>query len=50
MNAERKYKESFDLQPEALVVLSSNLLWSPKDSSTGLQRRVIYIPVTTVPS
>jgi len=49
MNAERKYKDSFDLQPDALVVLSSNLLWSPKDSSTGLQRRIIYVPVTTIP-
>lgn len=49
MNAERKYKDSFDLQPESLVILSSNLLWSPKDSSTGLQRRIIYIPVMTVP-
>lgn len=50
MNAERKYKNSFDLQPVALVVLSSNVLWNPKDSSTGLQRRIIYIPVTTVPT
>lgn len=49
INAERKYKDSFDLQPSALVVLSSNLLWSPQDSSTGLQRRIIYIPVTTIP-
>lgn len=49
MNAERKYKDSYDLQPKALVVLSSNMLWSPKDSSTGLQRRILYIPVTTVP-
>jgi putative DNA primase/helicase len=49
INAERKFKDSFDLQPDALVVLSSNLLWSPKDASTGLQRRIIYIPVITVP-
>ena len=48
MNAERKYKDSFDLQPNALVVLSSNLLWSPKDSSTGLQRRILYINVSTI--
>lgn len=50
MNAERKYKDSYDLQPMALVILSSNMLWNPKDSSTGLQRRIIYIPVTTVPT
>lgn len=49
LNAERKYKDSFDLQPQALVMLSSNLLWSPKDASTGLQRRIIYVPVNTVP-
>lgn len=49
MNAERKYKNSFDLQPVALVILSSNVLWNPKDSSTGLQRRIIYLPATTVP-
>lgn len=50
MNAERKYKDSFDLQPESLVILTSNLLWSPKDSSTGLQRRIIYINMKTVPN
>jgi phage/plasmid-associated DNA primase len=49
MNAERKYRDSFDLQPKVLVVLSSNVIWSPKDSSTGLQRRIIYIPMTTIP-
>lgn len=49
MNAERKYKDSFDLQPEALVILSSNNSWNPKDSSTGLSRRVIYIPFETKP-
>lgn len=49
MNAEKKYKDSFDLQPQALVVLSSNVLWSPKDSSTGLQRRIIYIEMMTFP-
>jgi phage/plasmid-associated DNA primase len=32
-----------------LVVLSSNTIWSPKDTSTGLQRRIIYVPVTTIP-
>ena len=50
MNAERKYKDSFDLQPESLVILTSNLLWSSKDSSTGLQRRIIYINMKTVPN
>jgi phage/plasmid-associated DNA primase len=49
INAESKYGASFDIQPNCLVVLSSNVLWSPKYSSTGLQRRIIYIPVTTVP-
>ena len=50
MNAERKYKDSFDLQPEALVILSTNLLWSPKDSSTGLQRRFLYLKVNKSPN
>jgi len=49
INAERKFKDSFDFQPDALVILSSNLMWAPKDASTGLQRRVIYLPFTTVP-
>jgi phage/plasmid-associated DNA primase len=49
ISAERKYKECFDFQPDCLVVLSSNVLWNPKDSSTGLQRRIIYVPITTVP-
>lgn len=50
INAERKYSDSVDIQPNALVLLSSNMLWSPKDPSTGLQRRIIYIPVTNVPT
>lgn len=50
MNAERKYKDSFDLQPESLVVLSSNALWNTKDSSTGLQRRIIFIHMHTIPT
>jgi phage/plasmid-associated DNA primase len=49
MDVELKYKDSFDFQPKSLVVLSSNVLWSPRDASTGLQRRIIYIPITTVP-
>jgi hypothetical protein len=44
-----KYGASFDLQPSCLVVLSSNVLWNPSDASTGLQRRIIYLPITTVP-
>jgi P4 family phage/plasmid primase-like protien len=50
MNAEIKYKDSFDIQPNCLVVLSSNMLWSPKDASTGLQRRIIYMPIINVPN
>ena len=49
LSVEKKYKDPFDLQPDALVVLSSNMIWSPKDTSTGLQRRIIYIPVTRIP-
>ena len=49
INAEKKYSDPMDIQPNCLVVLTSNMLWSPKDPSTGLQRRIIYIPVSTVP-
>ena len=49
MAAEKKYSDSFDFQPTCLVVLSSNVIWNPNDPSTGLQRRIIYIPMTTSP-
>ena len=49
MNAERKYKDPFDFQPMCLIILTSNVVWNPKDLSTGLQRRIIYIRMFTMP-
>lgn len=49
MSAEWKYRDSFDFQPLSLVIISSNNIWSPKDTTTGLKRRIIYISMDSMP-
>lgn len=47
--AERKFEQPFEFFPTCLVILSSNHIWEPEDISSGIMRRVIYLPFDNIP-
>jgi len=47
---ERKYEQPSQFQPNSLVIFTSNYLWEVTDSTTGLQRRIIYIKIPNKPT
>jgi P4 family phage/plasmid primase-like protien len=49
MEAEQKYKQPFMFTPNCFIMLTSNVLWDIKNSTTGLARRMIYFPFDNVP-
>jgi hypothetical protein len=49
MEAEQKYKQPFTFTPNCFIMLTSNVLWDIKNSTTGLARRMIYFPFDNVP-
>jgi len=50
MEAEQKYKQPFMFTPNCFIMLTSNVLWDVKNSTTGLARRMIYFPFENVPN
>ena len=50
MEAEVKYKQPFSFTPQCFTILTSNVLWDIKHSTTGLSRRMIYFPFDNVPN
>jgi putative DNA primase/helicase len=48
MEAEIKYKQPFSFTPQCFTILTSNVLWDIKHSTTGLSRRMIYFPFDNV--
>lgn len=48
--AEKKFEHPFEFQPSCLVILSSNHIWEPEDISSGIMRRVIYLPFDNIPA
>jgi putative DNA primase/helicase len=49
MEAEVKYKQPITFTPSSFLVITSNVLWDVKHSTTGLARRMIYFPFDNVP-
>ena len=49
MEAEQKYKQPFMFTPNCFMMLTSNVLWDIKNSTTGLARRMVYFPFDNVP-
>lgn len=49
MEAEMKFKQPFMFTPNSFLILTSNVLWDIKNSTTGLSRRMIYFPFDHVP-
>lgn len=50
MEAEIKYKQPFTFIPQSFLVVTSNILWDIKNTTTGLSRRMIYLPFNKVPN
>lgn len=49
LEAEIKYKQPFMFTPNSFIILTSNVLWEIKNSTTGLSRRMIYFPFDNIP-
>jgi putative DNA primase/helicase len=49
MEAEMKYKQPFMFTPSSFLIMSSNILWDIKNTTTGLSRRMIYFPFDNIP-
>jgi putative DNA primase/helicase len=47
--AEMKFQQGFEFNPNCLVLITSNHIWQPKDNSSGIMRRIIYLPFTNIP-
>jgi putative DNA primase/helicase len=50
MEAEIKYKQPFMFTPNSFLVITSNVLWDIKNTTSGLSRRMVYIPFDNVPN
>src|SRR5258705_44355 len=44
LQAEQKYENPFFFNPKAFIIFSSNVIWEIKEATTGLSRRLIYLP------
>lgn len=49
MEAEIKYKQPIQFSPNSFLILTSNVLWDIKHTTTGLSRRMIYFPFDKIP-
>lgn len=49
MNGRELYKNKVNFKPNCIVVMTSNSLWQPKDSTTGIHRRFIYVSIDKIP-
>jgi P4 family phage/plasmid primase-like protien len=49
MQGENKYQPLISFNPNAFVILTSNILWELKNSTTGISRRMIYFPFENIP-
>lgn len=50
MEADVKYKQPISFTPQSFLIVTSNVLWDIKNSTTGLSRRMIYFPFDHVPN
>lgn len=50
MQAEEKYCNPFSFTPTAFVILTSNVIWDVKEATSGLHRRMLYLPFDFTPS
>jgi len=50
LQAEEKYKQPISFVPNVFTLMTSNVLWDIKHSTTGLARRMIYFPFDNVPN
>ena len=48
--AEKKFQAPFEFFPTCLTLISSNHIWQPSDTSSGIIRRIIYLPFNNIPS
>lgn len=49
MQGEVKYKNPFSFIPTAFIIITSNVIWDIKEATTGLQRRMLYLPFDFTP-
>jgi P4 family phage/plasmid primase-like protien len=49
MEADVKYKPPVSFTPNSFLIVTSNVLWDIKNSTTGLSRRMIYFPFDNIP-
>jgi len=47
--AERKFEQPFEFFPTCLVLISSNHIWQPTDTSSGIMRRIVYLNFNNIP-
>lgn len=49
ISARELYKNKINFRPHCIVLMTSNLLWQPNDSTNGIQRRFIYLTINKIP-
>lgn len=49
IGARELYKNKINFRPNCIVIMTSNLLWQPNDSTNGIQRRFIYLTINKMP-
>lgn len=48
--AEKKFQQPFEFFPTCLTLISSNHIWLPTDTSSGIMRRIIYLNFCNIPT
>ena len=49
MEREMKYKDPVSFIPSFWVTIVSNVIWDIKNQTSGLSRRIIYLPFENIP-